>query len=63
MWFLFLQIDKSFWKHGSTRKIELDTARLYEQFAVQHLEKFGAIEPSHVQHIMLNAKIAHNFSK
>ncbi|XP_030209701.1 protein diaphanous homolog 1 isoform X3 [Gadus morhua] len=56
------KIDKSFWKHGSARKVELDTERLYEQFAVQDLGKFGAIEPSHVQHIMLNAKIAHNFN-
>ncbi|CAL8251058.1 unnamed protein product [Arctogadus glacialis] len=56
------KIDKSFWKHGSARKVELDTERLYEQFAVQDLGTFGAIEPSHVQHIMLNAKIAHNFN-
>jgi len=43
--------------------MDLDTVQLYDQFAVQDSGKSGVIEPSHAQHIMLNAKIAHNFSE
>ncbi|XP_044067459.1 formin-like protein 13 [Siniperca chuatsi] len=56
------KIAKSFWIQESTRRIEIDTSRLYEQFAVKDLGTFGAAEPCNTQHIMLNQKIAHNFN-
>ncbi|KAM9351041.1 uncharacterized protein ABDE67_008339 [Symphorus nematophorus] len=56
------KIAKSFWIQESSRRIEIDTSRLYEQFAVKDLGTFGAPEPSNTQHIMLNEKIAHNFN-
>ncbi|KAM8754358.1 uncharacterized protein AB9X84_011204 [Acanthopagrus schlegelii] len=57
------KIAKSFWiQQGSARRIEIDTSRLYEQFAVKDLGTPGAPEPSNTQHIMLNQKIAHNFN-
>ncbi|XP_042264119.1 formin-like protein 13 isoform X1 [Thunnus maccoyii] len=56
------KIAKSFWIQESTKRIEIDTSRLYEQFAVKDLGTFGAAEPSNTQHIMLNQKIAHNFN-
>ncbi|TMS16885.1 Formin-like protein 13 [Larimichthys crocea] len=56
------KIAKSFWKQESTRRIEIDTSRLYEQFAVKDLGTFGAVEPSNTQNIMLNPKVAHNFN-
>lgn len=61
--FVSWQIGKSFWIEDGGRRIELDTSRLYEQFAVENLGTPGAIEPSNIQHIMLNEKIAHNFSE
>ncbi|KAK5895172.1 hypothetical protein CesoFtcFv8_011790 [Champsocephalus esox] len=57
------KIAKSFWKQESTGRIELDTSRLFEQFAVKDMGTFCASEPSTTQHIMLNQKIAHNFSE
>lgn len=56
------KIAKSFWIQENTRKIEVDTSRLYEQFAVKDLGTFEAAEPNNTQHIMLNEKIAHNFN-
>ncbi|XP_070695075.1 uncharacterized protein [Pempheris klunzingeri] len=56
------KIAKSFWIQESSRRIEIDTSRLYEQFAVKDLGTFSAAEPSNTQHIMLNHKIAHNFN-
>ncbi|XP_032377105.1 formin-like protein 13 [Etheostoma spectabile] len=56
------KIAKSFWMQESTRRIEIDTTRLYEQFSVKDLGTFGAPEPTNTQHIMLNRKIAHNFN-
>ncbi|XP_033485506.1 uncharacterized protein LOC117258589 [Epinephelus lanceolatus] len=56
------KIAKSFWIQESTGRIEIDTSRLYEQFAIKDLGTFDAAEPSHTQHIMLNQKIAHNFN-
>ncbi|XP_042348462.1 formin-like protein 13 [Plectropomus leopardus] len=56
------KIAKSFWTQESGRRIEIDTSRLYEQFAVKDLGTFDVAEPSHTQHIMLNQKIAHNFN-
>ncbi|XP_034392373.1 formin-like protein 12 isoform X2 [Cyclopterus lumpus] len=56
------KIAKSFWKQERTRRIEIDTLRLYEQFAVKDLGTCGAAEPSNTQHIMLNQKVAHNFN-
>jgi hypothetical protein len=60
------QMEKSFWTRGNAGKIEMDTSRLYEQFAVQDFGTFGGItEHSNNFHIMLNSdtKVAHNFSK
>ncbi|XP_029292542.1 formin-like protein 13 isoform X2 [Cottoperca gobio] len=56
------KIAKSFWIQESTGRIKIDTSLLYEQFAVKDVGTFGAAEPSHTQHIMLNQKIAHNFN-
>ncbi|XP_026188297.1 formin-like protein 3 isoform X2 [Mastacembelus armatus] len=56
------KIAKSFWIQENTGRIEIDTSRLYEQFAVKDLGMFGAPELSNTQHIMLNQKIAHNFN-
>ncbi|KAM7411270.1 hypothetical protein PAMA_021318 [Pampus argenteus] len=56
------KIAKSFWTQETTRRIEIDAPRLYEQFAVKDLGTFGPTEPSTTQHIMLNQKIAHNFN-
>ncbi|XP_062283153.1 uncharacterized protein LOC133987725 [Scomber scombrus] len=56
------KIAKSFWIQESTKRIEIDTSSLYEQFAVKDLGTFGATEPSNTQNIMLNQKIAHNFN-
>ncbi|KAM9504737.1 uncharacterized protein ACWYII_047463 isoform 3-T4 [Salvelinus alpinus] len=58
------KIEKSFWTRGNAGKIEIDTSRLYEQFAVQDLGTFGGItEHSNSFHIMLNTKVAHNFNE
>lgn len=57
------QIDKSMWKQGSGRKVEIDTSRLLEQFAIKELGTFKTHDASNSQNIMLNEKIAHNFSK
>ncbi|XP_029361871.1 formin-like protein 13 [Echeneis naucrates] len=56
------KIAKSFWMQESTRRIEIDTSRLYEQFAVRDLGTFGIAEQSNTQNIMLDQKIAHNFN-
>ncbi|XP_029574671.1 protein diaphanous homolog 1 [Salmo trutta] len=57
------KIEKSCWTRGNAGNIEIDTSRLYEQFAVQDLGTFGGItEPSTNLHIMLNTKVAHNFN-
>uniref|UniRef100_UPI0037E7538C uncharacterized protein n=1 Tax=Semicossyphus pulcher TaxID=241346 RepID=UPI0037E7538C len=56
------KIAKSFWIQESGRRIEIDTTRLYEQFAVKDLGTFGVSESSNTQHIILNEKIAHNFN-
>ncbi|KAM9343539.1 uncharacterized protein KZ484_016015 [Pholidichthys leucotaenia] len=56
------KIAKSFWIQENTGKIKIDTSLLYKQFAVKDLGMSGVSEPSTVQHIMLNQKIAHNFN-
>ncbi|XP_034733174.1 protein diaphanous homolog 1 [Etheostoma cragini] len=56
------KIAKSFWMQESTRRIEIDTTRLYEQFSVKDLGMFSAAESTNTQDIMLNRKIAHNFN-
>lgn len=56
------KIAKSFWIQESPRRIEIDTSRLYQQFAVKDLGMFGVSEPSNAQNILLNEKIAHNFN-
>ncbi|XP_037627793.1 formin-like protein 13 [Sebastes umbrosus] len=56
------KIVKSFWTQESTRRIEIDTSRLYEQFAVKDLGAVGVVDHSNTQHIMLNKKIAQNFN-
>ncbi|XP_029912350.1 formin-like protein 6 [Myripristis murdjan] len=55
-------IAKSFWMQRSTRRIEIDTPRLYEQFAVQDLGTIGVADSGNTQHIILDQKIAHNFN-
>lgn len=60
---MLCQIDKSMWKQGSGRKIKIDASRLLEQFATKELGTFKTPEASNSQNIMLNEKIAHNFSK
>lgn len=61
--FISLQIEKTFWMQQSSRRIEINTARLIEQFSVKDPGTFGVPELSNSQQIMLNQKIAHNFSK
>ncbi|XP_037335544.2 uncharacterized protein LOC119222776 isoform X1 [Pungitius pungitius] len=56
------EIAKSFWVQECSGRIEIDTSRLYEQFAVKDLGTFCAAEPSNNQPIMLNQKIAHTFN-
>ncbi|XP_029993579.1 formin-like protein 13 [Sphaeramia orbicularis] len=56
------KVAKSFWIQQSSRRIEIDTSRLHEQFAVKDLGTFEVCEQSNTQHIMLNQKIAHNFN-
>ncbi|KAM8863777.1 uncharacterized protein AB9W97_018430 isoform 2-T2 [Spinachia spinachia] len=56
------KIAKSLWAQACTGRIQIDTPRLCEQFAVKDLGTFGAAEPSNTQHIMLNQKIAHTFN-
>lgn len=56
------KIDKSMWKQGSSRKIEIETSRLFEQFAIKELGTFKLPDASSSQNIMLNEKIAHNFN-
>lgn len=56
------KIAKSFWIQESTRRIEIDTSRLCEQFAVKDLGTSGVAELINTHHIMLNQKIAHNFN-
>ncbi|XP_041860518.1 formin-like protein 13 isoform X2 [Melanotaenia boesemani] len=56
------KIARSFWKLEISRKIEIDTSRLYEQFAIKDLGMLGVTEPNNTQHIMMNQKIAHNFN-
>lgn len=53
---------KSFWMQQSPRRIEVDTSRLYEQFAVKSLGTFAAVEQNNSQEILLDKKIAHNFN-
>lgn len=62
--FISLQIEKSFWtQQQSNRRIELNTARLIEQFSVKDPGTFAVPEPTNSPQIMLNQKIAHNFSE
>uniref|UniRef100_A0AAV2LZ94 Uncharacterized protein n=1 Tax=Knipowitschia caucasica TaxID=637954 RepID=A0AAV2LZ94_KNICA len=57
------KISKSFWGQIGNKTIEIDTSRLYEQFAVKKTENtHGPLESIHTQNIMLNQKVAHNFS-
>lgn len=60
---LLLQIAKSLWARRSPREIEIDTCRLYEQFGVKDLGHYSNSESSNHAEILLNAKIAHNFSE
>lgn len=57
------QVDRSMWKRASGRKIEIDASRLLRQFAVKEVGTIKASDTSNSQNIMLNEKIAHNFSK
>lgn len=61
--FISLQIEKTFWMQRSSRRIQINTARLIEQFSIKDHGTFSVPEPSNSQHIMLNQKIAHNFSE
>ncbi|XP_034550783.1 formin-like protein 13 [Notolabrus celidotus] len=56
------KIAKSFWIQGGAKRVEIDTSRLFEQFAVKDLGSFSMPEQSNTQQIILNAKIAHNFN-
>ncbi|MEQ2284502.1 hypothetical protein AMECASPLE_022251 [Ameca splendens] len=56
------KIAKTFWVQEKSRRPEIDTSRLYDQFAVKDLGIFATTDSSSSQHIMLNQKIAHNFS-
>lgn len=60
---LHLQIEKSMWSRRNPRKIEIDTSRLYELFGVRETGRVVRSESISTMEIMLNSKIAHNFSK
>lgn len=61
--FISVQIEKTFWMQRSSRRIHIDATRLIEQFSAKDPGTFGVPEPSNSQQIMLNQKIAHNFSE
>uniref|UniRef100_A0A8C1SH00 FH2 domain-containing protein n=1 Tax=Cyprinus carpio TaxID=7962 RepID=A0A8C1SH00_CYPCA len=63
-WDLMAQdkIEKSMWSRRNPRKIEIDTARLYELFGVRETGRVGGSESISTMEIMLNSKIAHNFN-
>lgn len=63
LFLLLLQIAKSLWARGSPREIEIDTSRLYEQFGVKDSGHSSSTESTNHVEILLNAKIAHNFSE
>ncbi|XP_035997675.1 formin-like protein 13 [Fundulus heteroclitus] len=56
------KIAKTFWVQEKSRGPEIDTSRLWHQFAVKDLGTFATTDSSGSQHIMLNQKIAHNFN-
>lgn len=56
------KIPKSIWGSCDPAKKKIDASRLCEQFQVQDVAVFSGNEPSVNQHIMLDRKIAHNFS-
>ncbi|OXB54787.1 hypothetical protein ASZ78_002833 [Callipepla squamata] len=56
------KIQKSIWGSCDLGKKKIDASRLYEQFQIQDVAVFSGSEPSVNQHIMLDRKIAHNFS-
>ncbi|KAF7209212.1 formin-E [Nothobranchius furzeri] len=56
------KITKSFWIPEKPSRIEINTIRLLEQFAVKDIGALGVVEQSSSQHILLNPKIAHNFN-
>uniref|UniRef100_A0A3Q2E124 Formin-like protein 13 n=1 Tax=Cyprinodon variegatus TaxID=28743 RepID=A0A3Q2E124_CYPVA len=56
------KIAKTFWVQEKSRGPEIDTSRLYDQFAVKDLGTFDTSDSSSSQHILLNQKIAHNFN-
>ncbi|XP_048098160.1 formin-like protein 6 isoform X2 [Alosa alosa] len=58
------KIDKSFWTHGVSGKAKIDTFLLFEQFKVKVSENVAdSVDSSHHIEIMLNQKIAHNFTQ
>ncbi|XP_068599255.1 uncharacterized protein [Brachionichthys hirsutus] len=55
------KMETSFWRQESSRSVEIDTLRLFEQFAVRNRAGPASV-PESGQNIMLNEKIAHNFN-
>ncbi|KAL4623748.1 formin-like protein 13 [Arapaima gigas] len=55
-------VSKSLWTQSPSEPIRIDTARLYEQFAVEDSACPAGVEALGSQHIMLNQKVAHNFN-
>lgn len=60
---LFFKIEKSTWARKNLKNIEIDTSRLYELFCVNEQDTVCKSETNINIEIMLNAKIAHNFSE
>ncbi|KAG7472064.1 hypothetical protein MATL_G00104550 [Megalops atlanticus] len=56
------KMGKSVWARCNPEKVKLDTQRLYEQFGVQDVGILGGFESNSNSNIMLNEKVAHNFS-
>ncbi|XP_065610709.1 uncharacterized protein LOC136060256 isoform X2 [Cyrtonyx montezumae] len=56
------KIQKSIWGSCDLGKKKIDASRLCEQFQIQDVAVFSGSEPSVNQHIMLDRKVAHNFS-
>ncbi|XP_009869524.1 PREDICTED: uncharacterized protein LOC104275299 [Apaloderma vittatum] len=60
---IYLAIQKSVWGSCDLCKRKIDVSRLCDQFQAQDMAIFSGNEPSVTQHIMLDRKVAHNFSK
>ncbi|MGH0163469.1 UNVERIFIED_CONTAM: hypothetical protein FKN15_050061 [Acipenser sinensis] len=57
------KIPKSIWTQCNTEKIKIDADMLNDQFRVQELGTIAGVESATNHQILLNQKVAHNFSE